>query len=332
MVENKKPSFFDRFKEGFAIALKSLKFIWHHKKLILFPFLTASLIVSTIGIYEIVYYQLYHQHITSFFPESRRSKKRRMLQENQTKIDQQSSQKSSKNEGTLQFLLFVCVITFASIFFFAFFHVALSYATSQAFLGTPIGLSASLFHSIKKLPTLLAWAFLASIIHLIVSLFKGKDENGRNSFLSRLVGEAIEFAWYIATFLAIPVMAHEDCGVFKSIKQSAHLMKKTFGENLAVALFFPYIHTLIIGVSAVLALCVIFIIKLLEVPGESVLLASVVLPVHGFLVLIASILCAIVSAATTVFKTAVYHYAAGNPVGPFNVEDVRSSFVTEAKK
>ncbi len=331
MIENKKSSFFDRFKKGFAVALKSLKFIWNHKKLIFFPFLTATLIVSAVGIYELIYYQLYNQHITSFFPEEGKSKKRKAIQEDQSETGQ-ASQKRSKSENVLEYLLFIYVITFVGIFCFAFSNVALSHATTQAFLGNPIRIGSSLLHSIKQLPTILLWAFSALIVHIIVNIFKSKDKDGRSSFLSSLVGEAIEFAWYIATFLVIPVMAHENIGAFKSIKRSAHLMKKTFGENLAAALLLPQLLTAALFIFALIAFGTLF--TMVYLGKENIIhFRPVIIPlIIGLYFVVAGILCAIASAATTVFKTAAYHYAVGNPVGPFKTEEVQSSFVTEVKK
>lgn len=333
MIENKlhQPSFFDKLKKGFVVALKSLKFIWQHKKLLFFPLLTASLIVASIGVYEVAYFRLYQQHITSFFPEGRKSKKRNRIQEEQPKSEQ-LQQERSKNKYSLEFLLFVYVITFACIFFFAFSNVALSYASSQAFVGAPIKLGASLIHSVKQFPTLLVWSFAALIIHILVNIFKGKNNNESSSFLGRLVGEAIEFAWYIATFLVIPVMAHENIGAFKSIKRSAHLMKKTFGENLAAALLLPQLLGIVLFVWALLAFGILQGVIYIGKMTEMRVTFAIILPLIGFFVVVAGIICAIVSAATTVFKTAAYHYAIGNPVGPFSEKEVQSSFVTEVKK
>lgn len=321
MMDNEVQPFVDKFKKGLVVALKSLKFVWLQKKLLFFPLLTVSLIMGTLGIYEVVYYQLYNKHISSFFPESKQAKKQPAL-----------NSEDQKKEDTMEFILFALIITFASIFFFAFSNVALSYATSQAFLAAPIKIGSSLVHSIKRFPTLLIWTVSAFIIHIVVSIFKGKDENKQPSFLSRFLGEAIELAWYMATFLVIPILAHENIGALKSIKKSAQLMKKTFGENLAGSLFLPHLSVLILLICAVLSCGVVLIVKHFEKIGETKLLFSVVLPSVGLLVIIAGILCTIVSAANTVFKTAAYHYAIGNPVGPFDGAEIKESFVPEKKK
>lgn len=319
-TKQKMSSFAIKSKNGVIVVFKSLTFIWHHKKLLFFPLLTATLIIGSVGVYDAVYYQLYNKHITSFFPE-----------ENKADQDSPSSSKS-RREYPPEFLLFSAIITFVSIFFFAFSNVALSYSASQAFTQAPVKIGKSLMHSIKKLPTLLLWALSAFFIHMLVNIFKGENENGRSSFLGRLIGTAIEFAWFIATFLVIPVFAHETIGTFSGIKRSAFLMKKTFGENL--------VGTLILqGLNAVLLLVWLFIscgIAYATVHMQNSfgipLFLTVGAPLIGLLLIVVGILCTAISAATTVFKTAVYHYAIGNPVGPFHTRELQASFTTASKK
>ena len=62
--------------------------------------------------------------------------------------------------------------------------------------------------------------------------------------------------------------------------------------------------------------------------GNPQLLLVAVLTILVAYVAVLGIIIATVSAATTVFKTAIYQYAMGNPAGPFTPDEMRSSFTT----
>jgi hypothetical protein len=269
--------------------------------------------------YETVYYTTYGQHITSFLPESKTGR-RRAIREGRT-----------LKENTPAYALFLLIVSFFAVLFFTLCNVALSHATTQIFLGSPAQIRSSLWHSLKRLPTLLMWTISALIVHMACNLLKGKNKNGRRSFLLSLVGEALEFAWAIATFLIVPVFAHEKLGTFKSIRRSAGLMKKTFGENIASSMMFGLVSFAIIASWALLLLGAITAIKYVESLLEIRLLAVGLSLIIG-VSLIAAFLGLIVSAATTVFKTAIYHYAVGSLIGPFSQHELQTSFEKEEKQ
>lgn len=317
-------SFFAKLKKGLIVALKSLKFVWHHKKLIFFPIMMSSFFIGSIGIYDIIFYQFYGEHITTAFQSKDEEK------------DEVISQKSGPKEK-IEFVLFSLIITFIGIFFCAFFNVALSHATTQAFEDKKIELGASIKYSFKKFPSLLMWTFCAFFVHILVNIIKNqKKESVLSRFLIRFVGRAIEISWYIGTFLVIPLLAHENIGALKSIRRSGDLMKQTFGENFVGALLLPELTVIVILIWFLVSLVIGFpILYFIENHVSHDVLMKITFTLfvfNGFLLLVAGVFCAIISAATTVFKTAVYHYAVGNPLGLFDAQEIEESFITEAKK
>lgn len=328
--QTSEPSFIEKIKHGFRVVVISLTFIWHHKKLMLFPIFTASVVIGTIGVYEAVYYETCHMHITAFFPKETSSSAKATADK---KTSKHNASRKRRTEYSPQFLLFVLITTFAFIFAFAFFHVALSYAATQAFKGTPISIGASLMHSIKRLPTILMWSILAFIIHLLINIITNKEGKSRFAFFQRLLGELLEFAWYITTFLVVPVLAHENSSALASIKKSAELMKKTFGENLVATLLLPQLIGLIMLAWVLLSMGISYVLVSIGDNDTGIwLFFHLALPISGALLIIAIALCVAVSAATTVFKTAAYHYATGSLIGPFSSQEVKGSFVPEDKK
>lgn len=189
-------------------------------------------------------------------------------------------------------------------------------------------------HSIKRLPTILVWSICSFIIHLLINIIKNKDGKSRIPFLQRFIGELLEFVWYITTFLVIPVLAHENIGGLANIKKSAQLMKKTFGENLVATLLLPQLIGLIMLAWFLVTAGFAYIALTFGYNNQKMLQVFMYagLPISGTLLIIAIILCIAVSAATTVFKTAAYHYATGSLIGPFSSQEVTGSFVPEKKK
>ncbi|HSN19162.1 MAG TPA: DUF6159 family protein [Usitatibacter sp.] len=56
----------------------------------------------------------------------------------------------------------------------------------------------------------------------------------RVGFIGRIVVGLIGVAWSVATFLVVPVIvARRDMGPVEAVKQSAYLLRSTWGENLA---------------------------------------------------------------------------------------------------
>lgn len=79
----------------------------------------------------------------------------------------------------------------------------------------------------KALP-ILGYAAIAATVGM---LLRAIEE--RSGFLGKLVTGLIGMAWTVATFLTVPVLVSKDIGPMQAVKESALLLKKTWGENLA---------------------------------------------------------------------------------------------------
>jgi uncharacterized membrane protein len=122
------------------------------------------------------------------------------------------------------------------------------------------------------------------------------------------------------TFLVVPVLVVEDIGPVEAIKRSAHLLKKTWGEQLigeiGISLFF--------GIIA-LALTIIFVpvaiySSLHHMMDTTIFLGAVYLLTILSIVVISSTL-------HSIYVAAVYKYAAEGEVAGYFSEDVlRNSF------
>ena len=111
-------------------------------------------------------------------------------------------------------------------------------------------------------------------------------------------------AWTVASFLVVPVLVSRDIGPIEAVKESALLLKKTWGENLigqgGVGLVFGLIFfgLIIVGGGAIVAVAM---------TGNGMLTGLVVA-----VVIVALLLAALVQAALSgIYSAALYRYAVG---------------------
>ena len=74
---------------------------------------------------------------------------------------------------------------------------------------------------------ILAYAVIAATVGL---LLRAIEE--RVGWLGRIVVKLVGVAWALATFMVVPVLVTRDVGPVDAVKESANLLRETWGENL----------------------------------------------------------------------------------------------------
>jgi len=150
----------------------------------------------------------------------------------------------------------------------------------------------------KALP-ILGYAAIAATVGMVLRAIQE-----RAGFVGRLVSGALGVAWTLASFLVVPVLVTRDVGPVDAVKESALLLKKTWGENLigqgGVGLLFGllFFALVLLGGAAIIAVAT---------TGNGVLTGLVVA-----IVIIAMLLAALVQAALSgIYSAALYRYATG---------------------
>ncbi len=150
----------------------------------------------------------------------------------------------------------------------------------------------------KALP-ILGYAAIAATVGMVLRAIQE-----RAGFVGRLVSGALGVAWTLASFLVVPVLVTRDIGPVDAVKESALLLKKTWGENLigqgGVGLLFGllFFALVLLGGAAIIAAAT---------TGNGVLTGLVVA-----IVIIAMLLAALVQAALSgIYSAALYRYATG---------------------
>lgn len=154
---------------------------------------------------------------------------------------------------------------------------------------------------------ILGYAAIAATVGMVLRAIEQ-----RAGFVGRIVVGLIGVSWTLATFLTVPVLVARDVGPVEAVKESAALLRHTWGENLigngGLGLVLVLLNLGVIGLGAVLAIG-------LASQGLAVL-AIVAVVLAGLAVLG---LALIQAALTGIYSAALYRYAVeGNAPAGFD--------------
>jgi hypothetical protein len=167
----------------------------------------------------------------------------------------------------------------------------------------------------SRMGPILGYALIAATVGMILKAVSQKSRG-----LGRVIISLIGFAWNVATYLVVPVLAVENVGPIEAIQRSAALLRRTWGEQIAGNLGLGAIFTLVY--LAVIVVLVPFFILALN--AES---AVMIIAVIGLFVLALMVIGLIQSTLEGIYAAAVYQYATTGQVGVFfNEQLVRGAF------
>jgi hypothetical protein len=120
------------------------------------------------------------------------------------------------------FAFYLC--QFVVIFFF---NSALVGAALMRLRGENPTFSDGLGIAKQHLGAIIGYAAIAATVGMLLKM-KGK----RSGVVANMVRSIAGMAWTLSTFLVVPVLVTQKLGPIDAIKESARLLKKTWGENL----------------------------------------------------------------------------------------------------
>ena len=168
----------------------------------------------------------------------------------------------------------------------------------------------------SRVGRIFGYAVIAATVGL---LLRALEE--RVGWVGQLVVRLVGVAWTVATFLVVPVLVTRDVGPVDAVKESASLLRATWGENLIGAVG--------LGLAFVAAYLVVF-----AVSGGFILLAiKAGLPVMIVAALLLAVVALVVVSALQatmqgVYSAALYRYATepGRPFAGFTPELMEVAF------
>ena len=214
-----------------------------------------------------------------------------------------------ENTGTeegdpIAFVLYAAMyltLAFVTIYF----NSALVFAASERLKGGDPTVGSGLRGANKRLGSIFAWAMFAGTVSLLIHLLQ-RAARGQNNMVGSIITSLVGTAWQLATFFAVPVVIFENKGVFESLKRSGQLFKQRWGESLVGEFGIGFVFGLISILVVVATLALAFVAF-----GVNPLLGLAIVVLGALSLLLVGITG---SALGTIYRAALYHYAAWGQV------------------
>lgn len=186
------------FSRSYRIFKESLAVLREEKMLILFPIISGLvMILLTLGLLVPLYY------LTGI------------------------------KEGTVEnnplFYLFFFIFYFAGYFVIIFFNTGLIACAHLRLNGMDPSFEDGLQFALENAGKIAGWALISATVGLLLNMIRE-----RAGLIGRIGVGIVGVAWNLITFFVIPVFVFEGSGVIQSIKKSAVLFKRTWGENVVL--------------------------------------------------------------------------------------------------
>lgn len=179
------------------------------------------------------------------------------------------------------------------------------------------GLSASL----SRLPALMGWALIETIVGWIISAVQGDgtNDNVLVTILRAVLAGLMQVAWTIISFFVLPLIILRGKGPVEAIKESVKLIRATWGMQVAGGVRIGGIIGLIAVLPGILVAVAGGFIAMAGTPALGIPISTI----GVIVVILASIL---ISAMKAVFSVALLRYVEeGTAVGPFSADELQSA-------
>ncbi|MEM1181931.1 MAG: DUF6159 family protein [Acidobacteriota bacterium] len=196
--------------------------------------------------------------------------------------------------GYVALFLFYFVSTFVVVFF----NSALVGAALIRLDGGDPTVADGLRIARQRLPLIVQWSLLAATVGLLMRAAREKS-NGLAKFAMGLIG----VAWNVATFLIVPVLVTRDLNPIDALKESASLLKKTWGEQIVGNAGIGLIFWLVGIAYSVIAIPAVLLSFSTGAPWVGVPVLVAVVIGYGLIVLTSATLSGIYSAALFRYAT-----------------------------
>jgi hypothetical protein len=226
-----------------------------------------------------------------------------------------SGQGSAVAESTFYIIGFLFYLTQYFVIFF--FNAALVGAAMIRLDGGAPTLADGLRLAASKWTAILGYAAIAATVGMVLRAI-----SERVGFLGRIITGLLGAGWTVATYLVVPVLVARDVGPMQAVKESALILKRTWGENLVgqagLGVAFALIQFFIVALGMALVIGAVpstFLVMLSLAVTMGAMLLSFLL--HGSL--------------SGIYAAALYRFATqnGNSQG-FDSDALRSAFVVKA--
>jgi hypothetical protein len=204
---------------------------------------------------------------------------------------------------------------FSQYFVIFFFNVALVGAAMIRLDGGNPTLGDGIRVATSKIASIAGYALIAATVGMVLRAIQE-----RVGFVGKIIVGLLGIGWTVATYLVVPVLAARDVGPIEAVKESAALLKKTWGENVIGQVGLSAAFVLIFGGVAFCGAALV----IAAIASQSVFLivAAVII-----MVLAIGITALVQSALAGIYAAALYRYATtGEGTKDFDASHMKLAF------
>jgi Family of unknown function (DUF6159) len=214
----------------------------------------------------------------------------------------------STNEDTLARFAVVFLSYFVLFNVVVFFNTALVAAAANCLDGGAASLAHGFQAARERLGRIVGYASIAATVGVLLRTIEE-----RLPLAGQIAVNLVGAAWTVATFLVVPVLVHRDVGPITAVKESARLLKDTWGENLIAAAgmgaFFSLLYLPLVLIVAGSGFSLLFGMATMGTEFEK----TVILLTMMAVALLALVLLSLAHAALQgIYGAALYRYATGS--------------------
>ena len=171
----------------------------------------------------------------------------------------------------------------------------------------------------SKLLPIVGYAAIAATVGMVL-----RSLEQRAGFIGRIVIGLIGAAWTVATFMVVPVLVSSDVGPVEAIKESASMLKNTWGENLIGNGGIGFVFGLV-------TLAVMLVGGGLTMVSATNGMVPVAVVLGGITVLAVLAIALVQSALAGIYSAALYRYATdGQAPAGFDGDVLQNAFRIKA--
>jgi hypothetical protein len=201
------------------------------------------------------------------------------------------------------YMVFLFLFYLVQYFIIFFFNSALVGAAMIRLDGGDPTVSDGLRIARSRLVQILGYAAIAATVGLILRIIEE-----RAGFIGRWIAGLLGLAFTVATFLTVPILVSREVGPVEAVKESAALLKKTWGENIigngGMGFVFFLFYLVVVGIGFV------FVFGAAQTGNPALIVITL-----AMVVLAVVVVALVQSALQGVYSAALYRYASQGDAG-----------------
>ena len=201
------------------------------------------------------------------------------------------------------YMVFLFLFYLVQYFIIFFFNSALVGAAMIRLDGGDPTVSDGLRIARSRFVQILGYAAIAATVGLILRIIEE-----RAGFIGRWIAGLLGLAFTVATFLTVPILVSREVGPVEAVKESAALLKKTWGENIigngGMGFVFFLFYLVVVGIGFV------FVFGAAQTGNPALIVITL-----AMVVLAVVVVALVQSALQGVYSAALYRYASQGDAG-----------------